>query len=128
MDAAEYKHLVLGLIFLKYISDRFETQRQKIQSKVSEPASDYYLGDNPDDHHEAMEDRDHYTSDNVFYVPQASRWEYLRSKAKQPDIGQLIDQALAAIEKEKSISTWQAGQALWCHPNGTGDGLANWWI
>ena len=100
MDAAEYKHLVLGLIFLKYISDTFEEQKQKVLATVSNPESDYYLGDDPADHQEALEDRDYYTQENVFWVPTDARWESLRNQAKQPDIGQLIDRALVAIENE----------------------------
>ena len=69
MDAAEYKHLVLGMIFLKYISDTFVEQQKKVLEMVSNPESDYYLGDDPKDHQEALEDRDYYTQANVFWVP-----------------------------------------------------------
>jgi type I restriction enzyme M protein len=100
MDAAEYKHLVLGLIFLKYISDTFAAQQGKVLQTVSNPESDFYLGDDPDDHQAALEDRDYYTQENVFWVPADARWESLRARAKQPDIGQLIDKALVAIENE----------------------------
>ena len=100
MDAAEYKHLVLGMIFLKYISDTFVEQQKKVLAMVSNPESDYYLGDDPKDHQEALEDRDYYTQANVFWVPQDARWESLRDKAPQPEIGQLIDKALVAIENE----------------------------
>ena len=86
MDAAEYKHLVLGLIFLKTISDSFLEQQKKVLALVSDPQSDYYLGDDPADHQEALEDRDYYTQENVFWVP--------------ADIGQRIDKALVAIENE----------------------------
>jgi type I restriction enzyme M protein len=100
MDAAEYKHLVLGLIFLKYISDTFAAQQGKVLNTVSNPESDFYLGDDPADHQAALEDRDYYTQENVFWVPTDARWESLRARAKQPDIGQLIDKALVAIENE----------------------------
>jgi type I restriction enzyme M protein len=103
MDAAEYKHLVLGLIFLKYISDTFVEHQQKVLQMVGDPESDYYLGDDPADHQEALEDRDYYTQENVFWVPADARWESLRARAKQPDIGQLIDRALVAIENENQI-------------------------
>ncbi len=103
MDAAEYKHLVLGLIFLKYISDTFVEQQKKVLEMVSNSDSDYYLGDNSSDHQEALEDRDYYTQENVFWVPAEARWESLRNQAKQPEIGQLIDKALVAIENENSI-------------------------
>jgi type I restriction enzyme M protein len=100
MDAAEYKHLVLGLIFLKYISDTFAEHRAKVLAMVSSPDSDFYIGDDPADHEAALEDRDYYTQENVFWVPADARWESLRARAKQPDIGQLIDKALVAIENE----------------------------
>ena len=100
MDAAEYKHLVLGLIFLKYISDTFAEHRAKVLQMVSSPDSDFYVGDDPADHQAALEDRDYYTQENVFWVPADARWESLRARAKQPDIGQLIDKALVAIENE----------------------------
>ena len=101
MDAAEYKHLVLGLIFLKYISDAFDAQRQAIRQKVSDPTSeDFYMGEDPAAHEEALEDRDYYREENVFWVPGAARWERIRAAAKQPDIGPIIDGALQAIETE----------------------------
>ena len=100
MDAAEYKHLVLGLIFLKYISDTFAAQQGKVIQTVSNPESDFYLGDDPADHQAALEDRDYYTQENVFWVPADARWESLRARAKQADISQLIDKALIAIENE----------------------------
>ena len=79
MDAAEYKHLVLGMIFLKYISDTFIEQQKKVLEMVRNPDSDYYLGDDPKDHQEALEDRDYYTQANVFWVPTDARWELLLS-------------------------------------------------
>ena len=100
MDAAEYKHLVLGLIFLKYISDTFAAHQEKVLKQVSDPSSDFYLGDDPSDHQNALEERDFYKQDNVFWVPADARWESIRGKAKQPDIGQIIDAALVAIENE----------------------------
>ena len=100
IDAAEYKHLVLGLIFLKYISDTFVEHQQRVLEMVQDPASDYYLGDDPTDHQTALEDRDYYIEENVFWVPAEARWEPLRNQAKQPHIGQLIDKALVAIENE----------------------------
>ena len=100
MDPADYKYLVLGLIFLKFISDSFIEQQHKVLAMVSNPDSDYYLGDEPKDHQKALEDRDYYTQANVFWVPQKARWESIRNQAKQPEIGQIIDKALIAIENE----------------------------
>ncbi len=86
MDAAEYKHVVLGLIFLKYISDAFEERHQKLLAEVSEGAD--------------PEDPDEYRADNVFWVPTEARWHTLQDNAKQPTIGKLIDEAMLAIERD----------------------------
>ena len=102
MDAAEYKHIVLGLIFLKYISDTFVKQQDKIRHMVSDSASDYFISEDPAEYAEDLEERDYYIQDNVFWVPQEARWETLRAKAKQPEIGSLIDLAMTAIEYENS--------------------------
>ena len=84
MDAAEYKHVVLGLIFLKYISDAFAELYQKLSStKGADP-----------------EDADEYRAENVFYVPKKARWDYLQKNAKQPTIGKIIDDAMDEIEKD----------------------------
>jgi len=100
MDAAEYKHIVLGLIFLKYISDTFVKQQGNVRNMVSEPSSDYFVSEDPAEYSAELEERDYYIQDNVFWVPQEARWETLRSKAKQPDIGSLVDGAMTAIENE----------------------------
>jgi len=84
MDAAEYKHVVLGLIFLKYISDAFEEHHAKLQT---EPGAD-------------PEDRDEYTAFNIFWVPKEARWSHLQANAKQSTIGKLIDEAMLAVERE----------------------------
>lgn len=90
MDAAEYKHIVLGLIFLKYISDSFEALRQKLAHGKGK-----YEGADP-------EDKDEYRAENVFFVPQIARWSHLHSRAKLPSIGKDLDDAMEAIEKENS--------------------------
>ena len=100
MDAAEYKHIVLGLIFLKYISDTFDIQKNNIKKMVSDPKSDLFISEDPKVYEKELEDRDYYTKDNVFWVPQKARWEKLRSQAKQPDIGSIIDKAMVEIENE----------------------------
>src|ERR1039457_3934259 len=86
MDAAEYKHVVLGLIFLKYISDAFEEKHAAL-------VADKKHGADP-------EDRDEYLSENVFWVPKEARWTALQAAAKQPTIGKLIDDAMIAIERD----------------------------
>src|SRR2546426_5108855 len=84
MDAAEYKHVVLGLIFLKYVSDAFEERYQAVEK---DPQAD-------------PEDRDEYAAESVFWVPKKARWPYLQSNAKQSTIGKLVDDAMEAIERE----------------------------
>ncbi|SFJ71367.1 class I SAM-dependent DNA methyltransferase [Thermoflavimicrobium dichotomicum] len=84
MDAAEYKHVVLGLLFLKYISDSFEAKYEELkQDEWADP-----------------EDRDEYIAENIFWVPKEARWSYIKENAKKPEIGQIIDNAMLAIEKE----------------------------
>ncbi|MBF7731394.1 class I SAM-dependent DNA methyltransferase [Pseudomonas sp. N040] len=101
MDAAEYKHIVLGLIFLKYISDSFAGRRIELERKLTDENDDYYLGsDDPELINAELEDRDYYKEVNVFWVPAVARWESLRAAAKQVDIGKRIDDALSAIEAE----------------------------
>lgn len=86
IDASEYKHVVLGLIFLKYISDSFE---EKYQELVEEGAG-------------FEEEKDEYIADNIFYVPEEARWSYIAKHANRPEIGQIIDNAMAAIERENN--------------------------
>lgn len=88
IDAAEYKHIVLGLIFLKYISDSFKTHYEQLKSGEGE-----FMGADP-------EDKDEYLAYNVFFVPELARWDYLLSKAKQPEIGKLVDEAMELIEDD----------------------------
>jgi len=97
MDAAEYKHIVLGLIFLKYVSDAFDEHREKLRRELADPKSDLYLPDEAD-HDAVLEERDSYAMVNVFWVPPEARWEVMRAAAKQADIGVRIDSALEAIE------------------------------
>ena len=100
MDAAEYKHIVLGLIFLKYISDTFDIQKNKIKQMISDKKSDLFISEDPKVYEKELEDRDYYTKDNVFWVPQKARWEKIRAQAKQPDIGSIIDKSMVEIENE----------------------------
>ncbi|MCE4553894.1 type I restriction-modification system subunit M [Roseateles cellulosilyticus] len=101
MDAAEYKHLVLGLIFLKYVSDTFAARRAEVIARLRNPDDEYYYGDaSGADVAAEADDRDYYTAVNVFWVPEGARWEHLRGQAKQPTIGRSIDDALTLIEGE----------------------------
>ncbi len=88
IDAAEYKHVVMGLVFLKYISDSFEELYNKLKAEVD-------MGADP-------EDRDEYKAENVFFVPQKARWSFLVSNAKLPNIGKIVDEAMETIEKENN--------------------------
>lgn len=99
IDAAEYKHIVLGLIFLKYISDAFEEKYDQLKFDFDNPKSEWYIKDS-DAKWGALNDRDEYRAENVFFVPEKARWSYLQSVAKQPEIGKYIDEAMVAIEKE----------------------------
>ncbi|WP_409420816.1 class I SAM-dependent DNA methyltransferase [Pseudaeromonas sp. ZJS20] len=101
VDAAEYKHIVLGLIFLKFISDAFAARRKELTARFADEQDDYCLLDASEEEIAAeLEDRDYYKEVNVFWVPESARWEALRAAAKQADIGKRIDDALAAIEAE----------------------------
>ena len=88
MDAGEYKHVVLGLIFLKYISDSFEEHHAKLIAGEGE-----FAGANP-------EDKDEYLAANVFWVPKEARWSFLQANAKLPTIGKLVDDAMVALERD----------------------------
>jgi type I restriction enzyme M protein len=99
MDAAEYKHVVLGLIFLKYISDAFEERHTRLEQAVADPKSEYYVRE-PAARYEVLEDRDEYLAENIFWVPKEARWSHLQGNAKQPTIGKLIDDAMVAIERD----------------------------
>ena len=85
MDAAEYKHVVLGLIFLKYISDAFEERREAVLAEWGE---------------DVAEDQDEYIAEHVFWVPAEAHWSHLRAQARQPTVGLTMDQAMAAIERD----------------------------
>ena len=119
LDAAVYKHAVLGLIFLKYVSDAFEERRKELEASFRNPEHEYYLGDDGQELiKEELEIRDYYTEKNVFWVPELARWKTLRDSAKLPpgtritvtngkkseyeirSIGLLIDDALDAVERD----------------------------
>ncbi|MDD4856410.1 MAG: class I SAM-dependent DNA methyltransferase, partial [Sulfuricurvum sp.] len=88
IDAAEYKHVVMGLVFLKYISDSFEELYTRLETGEGD-----YAGADP-------EDRDEYKAENVFFVPPTARWSFLLSNAKLPNIGKIVDEAMDVVEKD----------------------------
>ena len=114
LDAAVYKHVVLGMVFVKYVSDSFETRRQELIADFTDPENDYYLSDDADDEMvlEELENRDFYTEKNVFWVPQAARWKYLQDSIRLSvgaplkhggefkGAGKLLDDTMELIEKE----------------------------
>jgi type I restriction enzyme M protein len=89
MDAAEYKHVVLGLIFLKYVSDSFEEVHARLEAARGEGAD--------------PEDPDEYRAENTFWVPPEARWTHLKAQARQSTIGQIVDEAMSAIERENTV-------------------------
>ncbi len=118
LDAAVYKHVVLGLVFLKYVSDAFEERRKELLGQFKDPDHEYYLGGDEELEAEELEIRDYYTEKNVFWVPALARWGTLQSCAKLPSgteitikngkvdtykmisVGRLLDDAMEAIEKD----------------------------
>lgn len=100
LEAGEYKHVVLGLVFLKYISDAFEERRAWLEAATADPNNDDYFVKNAERRVEIIEDRNEYAADNVFWVPVEARWGFLQDRAKQPEIGVLIDHAMDLVEAE----------------------------
>src|ERR1700684_4384832 len=92
-EPSEYKPVVLGLVFLKYISDRFDSRRSDIEAALSDPGSDDYIS-NEARRTQFIEDRDEYTGHNVFWVPADARWESIQARAKLAEIRQVIDSAM----------------------------------
>ena len=98
MDAAEYKHVVLGLIFLKYVSDAFEEARRQLKAESANGAD--------------PNDPDEYRAQNIFWVPAEARWPHLQAQARQPKIGQLVDDAMMGIERDNGGSQRRATKGL----------------
>jgi type I restriction enzyme M protein len=101
-EPSEYKHVVLGLVFLKYISDRFEERRAAIEASLSDPDSDDFIP-NLERRAKLVENREEYRGVSVFWVPADARWESIQAKAKLPSIGQDIDKAMDLVEKENPV-------------------------
>lgn len=93
-EPSEYKHVVLGLVFLKYVSDRFEERREQLKVELVDD------GIKSDRIRSFLEERDEYTSHNVFWVPEKARWRMVQDSAKHPQIGEIVDNAMDLIEKE----------------------------
>ncbi len=140
VNPSEYMHVVLGLVFLKYISDAFKERRLELEAAFKDPTNDYYLGEDSDELiAQELEARDYYTETNVFWVPALARWDFLKNSAKLAidtvlnvkngsqdeykfkGIGRLLDDALEAVEKDnpklkgvldKSYARWRVDDAL----------------
>ncbi len=114
LDAARYKHIMLGMIFLKYVSDAFEVRVKELRADFANPEHDYFLGDDPDEEliADELEHRDYYIEKNVFWVPAQARWKAIQDNCRLPlgaklpwdedfkGVGKLLDDAMTAIEKE----------------------------
>lgn len=100
IDASEYKHIVLGLLFLKYVSDSYYQRRLQLEQWVSDPKDKKYYISEKKNRKLIIDDKDQYKSEGIFYIPPKARWENLRDHAMHHDIGKYIDEAMEAIEKE----------------------------
>ena len=96
---ADYKHIVLPLIFLRYLSIRYDKRRNELEQMVRDPGSQYYF-ENPEDANLILEDRDSYIAERVYVVPEQARWSYIVKNAKQPNIKEILDNAMKLIEDE----------------------------
>ncbi len=100
IDVSEYKNIVLGLLFLKYISDAFEKRREVLAEMTRDPKNEDFYVSNEDTRRQILETKDFYTAEGVFYVPEHSRWEYLRTKSMSSELGKILDEAMALIEND----------------------------
>lgn len=100
IDVSEYKHIVLGLLFLKYISDAFYKRREELDSATRDKNNADYYVENEEARKQILDTKDFYTSSGVFYVPEKSRWEYLQTKIMSSDVGKVLDTAMEILEKE----------------------------
>jgi len=100
IDASEYKHVVLGLLFLKYVSDAFYQRRTELKNRTADPKDKEYYISNAKDRVAIIDDNDQYKGEGVFYIPSKARWDHLRNHAMHHDIGKYLDEAMDAIEAE----------------------------
>jgi len=100
VDPSEYKYIVLGLIFLKYVSDSFYQQRERLKKWMSDSSNKQYYIRDEKARERMLDDKEMYKRESVFYIPEVARWEFLRSKASLPNIAKYIEEAMEAIEKE----------------------------
>ena len=110
LDAAVYKHIVLGLVFLKYVSDSFTSRRAELTYQFTDSADDYYLGGDDALLATELEVRDYYTEKNIFWVPARARWDFLRENAKVAP-GEKIGLPDGTVETFKGLDILEAGPA-----------------
>ncbi len=103
IDVSEYKNIVLGLLFLKYISDSFYKRREILTDMTRDPKNENFYVSNENSRKQILETKDFYTSEGVFYVPVKSRWEYLQTKVMDPELGKILDGAMELIEKDNPV-------------------------
>lgn len=103
IDVSEYKNIVLGLLFLKYISDSFYKRRQILTEKTKDSKNEEFYVPTEEARKVILETKDFYTSEGVFYVPEKSRWEYLQTKIMNPELGKILDNAMELIEKDNPV-------------------------
>jgi type I restriction enzyme M protein len=100
LEPSQYKHPVLGLLFIKYVSDSFTEMETKLKEWTADPSNEDYYEDNEEARQAIIQDRDEYASENVFWVPQEARWEFIQKHSKQPNIAKMLDDAMKAIESK----------------------------
>ena len=103
IDVSEYKNVVLGLLFLKYISDSFYKRREVLTSMTRDPKNENFYVPTEEARKTILETKDFYVAEGVFYVPVKSRWEYLQTKVMDPELGKILDGAMELIEKDNPI-------------------------
>ena len=100
LEPSQYKHPVLGLLFIKYVSDSFTEMRERLKKWTADPNNEDYYEEDEEDRLSIIEDRDEYTAEHVFWIPEEARWSFLKKHSKQANISRLLDDAMKAIERE----------------------------
>jgi type I restriction enzyme M protein len=100
LEPSQYKHPVLGLLFIKYVSDSFVEMQEKLKTWTADPNNEDYYEEDEEDRIAILEDRDEYAAENVFWIPTEARWEHLVAHSKQPNIAKMLDDAMKAIERD----------------------------
>ena len=123
VEVHEYKYIVLGLIFLRYLSESFDRRRAELEERFGKPESEYYIED-PGIRRAAIEDEEYYIEAGVFYLPERARWEYFLKNANQPNIGEIIDNAISLLEEKYPDQLGDVIPKKYAEANLTPDDLA----